>query len=90
MGRILPRLRTKTTRLKMESMAGIQYIPTLKFFDVLYDGTLVGTVHLVPGGWVFYGAGRDSTQRIPTAIGMSRDAAVVNGMRQAGEPSPEK
>jgi hypothetical protein len=69
----------------MKSMSGFQYVPTLNFFDVLHDGTLVGTVHLVRGGWCFYAAPRlraGNGRECPTAVGVTRDAAVFAGLRE--------
>lgn len=83
----------------MKSMAGIQYVATLEFFDVLQDGTLIGTVHLVHGGWCFYAAPRQQHNAtryvrhyLPTAVGTSRDSAVYAGLRQVGglEPNGEQ
>jgi len=72
----------------MENMSGVQYVATLEFFDVLYDGSLIGTVHLVAGGWAFYAAPRHPESRhvrhnLPTAVGASRDAAVYVALQQA-------
>lgn len=82
----------------MKNMSGIQYIATLEFFDVLQDGTLIGTVHLVSGGWCFYAAPRRDglrnmpgyrERRFPTSVGTSRDAAVYAALRQAEDLHPE-
>lgn len=66
-------------------MAGLVYEPHPTWTDVLVDGSLIGTVHIVQGGWVFYSAGRTrSGGHLPSGVGRSRDAAVRQGLRSDG------
>lgn len=91
MGRVLYGLRTKVAGLMFRSMkksdSGHKSMTGLKFekhpdwFDALFDGTVIGTVHLVNGGWVFYAAGKGRVQgSLPAGVGTSRENAVWSGL----------
>ena len=72
----------------MDSAAGIRYERYPTWDDVWLDGSLVGTVHLVSGGWAFYLAGYSRAGgHLPAGVGSSRDAAVRCGLLTAGGPS---
>ena len=66
------------------SLAGVRYERYPDWWDVWCDGSVVGTLHLVPGGWVFYVAGRTRAGgHLPAGVGTNRDDAVRVGLRQA-------
>lgn len=89
MERILSSVRSAAAGLTVRSMAGIHFEKYPDWWDVLLDGTVVGTVHLVSGGWAFYAAGRSRAHgHLPAGIGGSRDAAVRVGLTAGGSSAP--
>lgn len=66
------------------SRTGLHFEPHPGWQDVWVDGSLVGTVHVVAGGWAFYAAGRArSAGFLPAAVGPTRDETVQVGLRTA-------
>jgi len=63
----------------VDSYTGIRYVRYPQWYDVLVDGSLRGTVRVVPGGWVFY---RPGNSGVPDGVGSSRDAATHAGLTQ--------
>lgn len=83
MGRVLSGMRQSTPGVG--PMNGLRFEPVLGHFDVLMDGTVIGTVHPAIGGWIFY---LGANQGVPTSVGLNRSDAVEAGLRvTAGEPS---
>jgi hypothetical protein len=71
----------------MSDRTGIHFEPAVGCDDVWLDGSLVGTVWIVPGGWVFYAVGCGIMQRkLPTSVGFSRYDTVMTGLRIAVNP----
>lgn len=72
-------------------MIGIRFESYPTWDDVWVDGSVVGTIHSVPGGWAFYLAGFSRVGgHVPASVGLTRYDTVVIGLRTAGEPSAGK
>ena len=69
-------------KYKNEVMTGLRFQRVTDFDDVLLDGTVVGTVHELPGGWAFYAF--TQTKKLPTSVGWTRYDAVIHGLRKTG------
>jgi hypothetical protein len=64
----------------MQSRTGLHFQRYPDWWDVWNDGTLIGTVHLIAGGWVFYRTGSRTTG-LPDGTGPTQHAAVHSTLR---------